>query len=101
MARPPGNGIYDLSVKVNQWLRKTVRINLSSGDANGIILRPANGDCDRDNYIGTNDYLVLNATFDKWAGEPGFDDRGDLDGDGYAGSDDYLILSKNFDTYGD
>ena len=60
-----------------------------------------NGDCSGDNYIGTDDYLILNGAYDLFKGDGGFDLRADLDGDGYIGTDDYLVLNKNFDLHGD
>jgi len=60
-----------------------------------------NGDINGDNYIGTNDYLRLNSSFDRSMGESGFDTDADLNGDSYVGTDDYLILNQNFDLSGD
>ncbi len=58
------------------------------------------GDCNGDNYVGTDDYLILNNAFDTSIGEPGFDPRADLDGDGYVGTDDYQIFNNEFDSTG-
>lgn len=59
------------------------------------------GDCNGDNYVGTDDYLILNNAFDTSIGEPGFDPRADLDGDGYVGTDDYQIFNNEFDSTGE
>lgn len=101
IAKSPGTRTYDISLKIDQWLKKTVRVDLAAHDATNVNFRLKNGDCNRDNYVGTDDYLIVNAAFDKAMGQPGFDPRADLDGDGFIGTNDYLIVSANFDLYGD
>jgi hypothetical protein len=94
-------GEYDVVVKGLTWLSRRVSRVLFLNGAYGFTVSLNNGDCDGDNYIGTDDYLILNASFDKSSGEAGFDPRADLNGDGYVGTDDYLILNDNFDKSGD
>lgn len=101
IAKSPGTRTYDISLKIDQWLKKSFRVDLSAHDATNVNFRLKNGDCNRDNYVGTDDYLIVNAAFDKAMGQPGFDQRSDLDGDGFIGTDDYLIVNANFDLYGD
>lgn len=57
------------------------------------------GDANNDNTVSTDDYLILNATFDKTWGET-FDLRADFSGDLYIGTDDYLLLNAYFDMVG-
>jgi len=97
----PGANLYDISIKEGTWLRKTIRVDAQEGDVTGIVWNLINGDCNGDNYIGTDDYLILNRSFGLRVGDPGFDPRADLDKDGLVGTDDYLILNKSFDLEGD
>lgn len=93
---PAGN--YNVTVKGGTFLRKTVNgVDLPTVLFGATLL---NGDCDGSNYVGTDDYLILNQAFDTSLGEAGFDARADLDGSESVGTDDYLILNKNFDTGG-
>lgn len=57
-----------------------------------------NGDCNGDNVVNTDDYLVLNDNFDS---EVAQGTLGDLDEDRYVGTDDYLIFNDMFDTLGE
>ena len=88
--------------KTTHWLRQAryVFVNPDTGlvPVNFLLI---NGDCDKDNYIGTDDYVILNKSFDKSKGDAGYDARADLNEDNYVGTDDYLILNRNFDTQGD
>ena len=83
-AQPPGSGL--------------VR---PGGPVSGLNVSLINGDCDGDNTIGTDDYLLLNGAFDTVPGDALFDARADLNGDESVGTDDYLILNAVFDTSGD
>lgn len=66
-----------------------------------IVFDTYRGDADGDNYIGTDDYLILNASFDLYKGDPGFDPRADFDGNGYVGTDDYYRMNAAWDQEGD
>lgn len=59
------------------------------------------GDCDNNDFINTDDYIILSNAFDTIEGDGGFDVRADLDGNGYVNTDDYLLLNVSFDTAGD
>ncbi len=95
-------GAYNLVLKGPHWLKKKIGPIALLADSNGgLDFNVINGDVDGSNYIGTDDYLVLNSSFDTSKGDAGFVVNADLDGDGYIGTDDYLILNANFDTSGD
>lgn len=97
---PPKN--YDIVIKVSHWLARRVKsIYMESGLNGEVSASLLNGDCNGDNYVGTDDYLVISDSFDKNLGETGFDPRADLNNDGTVNTDDYLILNETFDTYGD
>ena len=90
---------YQVWVKSRNHLARLVGVNLSTGN-NFVNVRLKNGDVNRDNTVGTDDYLRINTAFDKQLGDAGFDAEADLTGDNYVGTDDYLILNTNFDLEG-
>ena len=98
---PPVPGTYDLFVKGSTFLAKKTQVNTTSGNVNNVSVILTNGDCDGDNVITTDDYLILSNSFDKSAEDAGFDARADLDQDTVVSTDDYLILNTNFDLSGD
>jgi hypothetical protein len=65
--------------------------------ANGLL----SGDCDDNDVINTDDYLILSAAFDLSQGDAGYDARADLDGNSFVNTDDYLLLNENFDEVGE
>jgi|GEM_PF-6631045 len=96
---------YWTYLKSPKWLRKQTpqTISFFSGGAVIDMWEPISllgGDCDNDNTVSTDDYLIINAAFDKSAGDAGYNALGDLTGDGYVGTDDYIILNDNFDKEG-
>lgn len=101
IAAPEPYGSYNLAVKGTHWLRDATVVNTGSGDVTGVSLAPINGDCDGNNYINTDDYLLLSDSFDLGLSDEGFNPMADLDENDYVNTDDYLILSNNFDTIGD
>jgi len=96
------NGTYDIVVKATtKFMRaKRASVALGSGGATGQNFSPLNGDCNGDNVVTTDDYLILSDSFDKALGDAGYDARADLNGDNSITTDDYLILSTNFDLSG-
>ena len=95
-------GTYNVEVRAPKAL--TVLLQSKTLDSAGIDLGKINltmGDLNGDNYIGSDDYLILNNSFDKAVGDPGYDPRADINGDEYVGTDDYLIINQNFDKTGD
>lgn len=95
------NGIYDIYLRTDHWLLRK-RTNITVTDTGATVnFSLTNGDCNGDNYIGTDDYLILNSAFDTTPDDWLWDARGDLNDDGYVGTDDYLIINTNFDRTGD
>lgn len=80
--------------------KRTSNLN-SATQTSAIAFTLLNGDVDNDNYVGTDDYLLMSSAFDTSTGDLGFLLGADLDKDGFVGTDDYLILSANFDNGGD
>jgi|GEM_PF-5712918 len=98
-------GKVNLSIKASKWLRRTKEVVVpfedGSVDISAGTFSLSAGDADNDNYIGTDDYTILNAAFDTSIGDPGWDARADFNGDGTISTDDYLLLNNNFDRDGD
>ncbi len=91
-------------VKGPKWLAKKITVNVPLNSSADVTSSPnviLGGDADDNNIVTTDDYLVLNGSFDKSLGDPGYDDRADFDGDKQVTTDDYLMLSSNFDVSGD
>lgn len=98
---PLPDGTFDVWVKGSHWLAKRVAgVTFSSG-ASGLNATLENGDCDGNNVVNSDDYMILSDHFDAYLGDSEFDARADLDGDGYVSTDDYLILSDAFGDSGD
>lgn len=111
-AYPDDQGIYKLPKDLRgQFNIKATSPRFLSKQVNGVILSDSgssnaefsmiNGDVNGDDYIGTDDYLLLNIAFDSSTGDAKFNPNADLTGDGYIGTDDYLVINANFDTHGD
>lgn len=96
---------YWTYVKAPKWLRKQTPNTISFFSGGAIIdmwepITLLGGDCNGDNTVSTDDYLIINNSFDRSNGDAGYNAQADLDGNLYVGTDDYLILSNNFDVDG-
>ena len=95
-------GTYDIALSGSHWLRKLRYSQAISGaGTTNVNFSLINGNCDGNDFINTDDYLILSSAFDTALGDPGYDARADLDGNNLINTDDYLILSDNFDSFGD
>lgn len=99
LSAPPGN--LTLSVKPTHWLRRSVSINTTVGDATGISIVLQNGDIDGDNEVGIGDYAVLSASYGSDSGDVNWQPAADLNEDGSIDIADYAILSGAFGQVGD
>lgn len=95
------NGTSSLRLKTSHWLSDVAQPVIGANGRAQFTFSLKNGDCDGNNFIGTDDYLILNGAFDLSIGDAGYDSRADLNGDHYVGTDDYLILNGNFDESGE
>jgi hypothetical protein len=98
---PSEEGPYALSVKPTHWLRRSIDIDTSNGNVNGVLLRLTNGDVDEDNEVAVGDYAILSAAFGSTVGGPGWVANADLNGDEEVTITDYAVLSQNFGLIGD
>lgn len=99
-----GVGQFDVYLKGATYLRqvfKNVPCNINPLQVLRLPFHLKNGDCDGNNSVTTDDYLIFNGAFDTTNGDDAFDPRADLDGDNNVTTDDYLLLSNNFDQDGD
>lgn len=94
-------GPVQIWIKGRTWLAKSTDMTIGAGQVNTFSVSLINGDCDNNNLINTDDYLILSGAFDSLPGDSNYDVRADLDGNGFINTDDYLILSSNFDLIGD
>lgn len=94
-------GVFDIRIKCGTGLAKVIKgVDFAAG-TEVLEVQLTNGDIDGDNYVGTDDYLLLSAAFDSKPSDNDWLATADLDGDDFVGTNDYLILSNAFDTYGD
>lgn len=95
-------GTYEVAVKAPTWLSKSLGV-IGIGDAGAFGLNATlhNGDCDGNNIVNTDDYLILSNAFDSSTGDPTYNLRADLNQDGIVNTDDYLVLNESFDQVGE
>lgn len=86
------------------------KVTFDGNHTTGLNFVCENGDITGDNYVGTDDYLILNDYFDWNSTDAGWNTVGpngfapvdaDLNGNGAVTTDDYLIVNANFDKFGD
>lgn len=95
-----GSAVVEISG--SHWLaKKSPAVILTVLGTNTFSPSLINGDCDNNNLINTDDYLILSGAFDTLEGDPGYEANADLNLDDIVNTDDYLILSNNFDLVGD
>jgi|GEM_PF-6851151 len=110
-------GMIDVYFKGALWLsKKALTLDIptaAEGDTNndgfydlsyydgGFVKALLAGDCNGDDVITTDDYLIISDAFDTNEGDGGYDSRADLDNNGSITTDDYLYLSTNFDQSGE
>ncbi len=54
------------------------------------------GDANGDGFVDYSDLVILATSYDKAAGESGFDLRADFDGNGAIGYGDLIVLAENY-----
>ncbi|HRJ96616.1 MAG TPA: M12 family metallo-peptidase [Fimbriimonadaceae bacterium] len=98
----PSTGVYDLTAKGLNWLRKKrASVTITSSGATGQNFALINGDVNGDNSVDVGDFSVLSSAFGRSLGEGGFVLGADLDGDDTIDIGDYSILSSKFGLNGD
>jgi hypothetical protein len=92
-------GQYDVAFKGSHWLRRvTTGVTIPAGGQGIANVELINGDSDGNNFVNTDDYLLLSDNFDDIV-DAGT--KGDLDQNGWITTDDYLILNESFDLSGE
>ncbi|MGQ9540403.1 MAG: hypothetical protein ACUVTY_04835 [Armatimonadota bacterium] len=97
----PRRGVFDLSVKVGHWLRRTVAVDTSEGSVTDLHISLTNGDIDGDNEITLFDFGALVSAFGSMPGDSNWNPNADLDGDEEVTLFDFGILVGNFGAIGD
>ncbi|MBX7132066.1 MAG: hypothetical protein K1X67_05230 [Fimbriimonadaceae bacterium] len=98
---PDGWSSFLLSTKPTHWLKRTIQVDASSGNALGQLLNLKNGDSDGDNEVGIGDYALLSAAYNTELGDGSWDPLADLNQDLSVNIADYAILSANYGSVGD
>lgn len=94
------NGIWDVSVTVPHFLRRTIHNVLAFGTLR-LSLNLVNGDIDGDNEVTLFDFGQLVSAFGSIPGDPNWNPNADLDGDGEMSLFDFGVLVQNFGEIGD
>lgn len=97
----PRHGVFDLSVKVSHWLRRTVAVDTSQGSVTDLHISLRNGDIDADNEVTLFDFGALVSAFGSMPGDPNWNPNADLDGDEEVTLFDFGVLVRNFGAIGD
>jgi hypothetical protein len=92
---------YDIGVKGDKWLRRTVRTDLSAGDVSNFNYTLRGGDVNNDNEVDIDDLLLLIGAFNQSAPAPGYLYAADLNNDGDVDISDLQILISNYNRIGD
>jgi|GEM_PF-1706794 len=95
----PHGGAVTVWVKGPKSLAKSEKVTLNFGVTQAAY-ELATGDCNNDNRVNLDDYLIILINLGRTAGEPGYDGRADLDGNGYVGTDDYLLFNASYGLSG-
>jgi len=97
-------GTHDVLVKHSHTLANLkAGVVIPAGGTTSVIdfglLRE--GDANNDNMVTSADFFILKASYNKAAGDPGFDGRADFNEDGYVTSMDFFLLKSHYNTAGD
>jgi hypothetical protein len=91
----------DISVQPRTWLRRTLKVDVSSGTVVNLSIALVNGDVDGDNEITLFDFGVLTSAFGTSPCDTDWVPSADLDGDDEVTLFDYGIVVNNFGKIGD
>lgn len=94
------NGIYDISVKGEHWLRRTLP-NVGLNGTVRLSLSLQNGDIDGDNEVSLFDFGMLVSAFGSTPEDSHWNPSADLDGDEEVSLFDFGVLVRNFGIVGD
>lgn len=95
-------GTFDISVKVNHWLRKVWHnVTITNNVPDGLTQTVINGDVNNDNEVGPGDFGILSGVYGTVQGDPNYYFPADLDGDSEIGPADFGILSSSYGLAGE
>ncbi|MCW5943861.1 MAG: hypothetical protein KIS66_16645 [Fimbriimonadaceae bacterium] len=97
----PSNRAFDVSVKIENWLRRTTTFDTRNGPITNASLALLNGDCNGDNSVNVADFLLLRRAFGSSVGQSEYRSTTDLTRDGSVNVADFLALRRNFGRTGD
>jgi alginate lyase len=93
-------GNYTLRFKHPQYLAVTLPVSLAPG-ANTLNIGPLKGgDANNDNLVSLADVSLIAMSYNRLAGEPGYDARADLNADQRISLLDFSVLTSNYGQTG-
>jgi hypothetical protein len=79
------------------WLAVTGTLTLAGAPVTNVEMGLQRaGDCNNDNLVNSQDFIILKNAFGRSAGQVGYDNRADITGDQIIGSTDFVQLKNNF-----
>ncbi len=97
----PGIGTYQLSIRFEHWLRRTVTLAFGSSDQAAVPVSLVNGDANGDNAIDLLDYFRLSDAYNSVKPDSLYDSMVDFNEDDSVDLLDYFILSDGYGLVGD
>ena len=94
---------YNVWIKGEKWLAKTVPVDTTPGDATGINAALRGGDANNDNAVDVLDFGAIVNSYGSLQSDPtsGYDPTADFNGDGGVDVLDFGILVNNYGVRGD
>jgi hypothetical protein len=90
-------GTYGWRVKGAKYLANAGNVTLSGApDTQVEIGQMLVGDCNNDNVIGIDDFIILQRAFGRTLGNSRYDDRAELTGDTMVNVFDFNLMKLNF-----
>src|SRR5439155_5413365 len=96
-AGPLADGLYTWWAKGPQYLAVTGTLTLAGAPATSVEMGLMSvGDVNNDNFVGLADFNIMDASYGRRYGDPGYDDRADFTGDRLVNVADFNLLKNNF-----
>jgi hypothetical protein len=91
------DGLYDWRVKNPKYLANSGSFTLVRGTVIQVDMGSMRaGDCNDDNVVSSQDFIILKNAYGKQVGDPGYDDRANFNGDTVVSSQDFNAMRINF-----
>jgi dockerin type I repeat protein len=91
------DGQYNWRVKNPKYLANGGSLTLVRGTVIQVEMGTMRaGDCNNDNLISSQDFIILKNSYGKQVGDPGYDDRANFNGDTVVNTQDFSAMRINF-----